>query len=123
MVALSVSRGFPVVASSAHHAVSVRMLLRDLEASTGLDALTEGERNVLAALVLCGGLSRTVRPGDLRQHPLAAGLTHPTYHRVLRGLVDRGIVDYRAEPREARGYLIIRDPAATAAPAGAMAAQ
>jgi DNA-binding MarR family transcriptional regulator len=90
------------------------MLLLDLEATTGLVELTEGERNVLAALVLCGGANALVRPSDLRQQPLAASLTHPTYHRMLRGLIERGIVSYSADDSGTRGYSIAWTPAQSA---------
>lgn len=79
----------------------------------GLNDLSEGERNLFAALVLCGGAGGCVKPGDLKQHPLAAGLTHPTYHRMLRGLVERGIVEYVAEPTDGRGYRIVWQAAVT----------
>ena len=87
--------------------MTVRLLLFELEAATGLRDLSEGERNVLAALVLLGGYNRPVKPGDLRQHALASGLTHPTYHRVLRGLQERGFVDYEASEEAGRGSRVM----------------
>jgi DNA-binding MarR family transcriptional regulator len=84
----------------------------ELESSTGLSDLSEGERNVLAALLLCGGASGAVPPGDLRRHVLAAGLTHPTYHRVLRGLLGRGLVRFDGHGAPERGYTLALDIAA-----------
>jgi uncharacterized membrane protein len=94
---------------SAQNVLSVRLALLDLEGSIGLVDLSEGERNVLAAIVLSGGAGAMVKPGDLRRHPLAAGLTHPTYHRTLRGLMEKGIIEYKADDATGRGYMIVWD--------------
>jgi hypothetical protein len=81
----------------------------DLETSTRLSELSEGARNVLSALVLCGGASDLVKPAELRGHPLAAALTHPTYHRAVRSLLEHGMITYRAEGAGARGYALVRE--------------
>lgn len=95
-----------VVRAQANTAVAVRLFLLDLETSIGIADLSEAERNVLAALILCGGVGGIVAPGVLRQHPLAAGLTHPTYHRVLRSLLERGMAVYQSEQSGERGYAL-----------------
>lgn len=82
-------------------------MLLDLEQSTGLAERSEGERNLLAALLLCGGLNGRVRPAQLKQHPLIADLTHPTYHRILRNLLDGGLIEYAPAEGEAKGYRIV----------------
>ena len=92
--------------SSVRNVLTVRFLLHDLETAAGLNDLTEGERNLLAALLLCGGTATPVKPGDLRQPPLAASLTHPTYHRTLRGLLERAIVEFCSDETGACGYVL-----------------
>lgn len=98
----------------AHNALAVRLLLQDMETAVGLDDLSEGERNLLSALVLCGGTAGIVTPGTLRQHPLVHGLTHPTYHRMLRSLIERGMVGLRTEPTGRRGYAVLWEVSAEA---------
>lgn len=92
---------------SARNVLSVRLALLDLEVSIGLVDLSEGERNVLAAIVLSGGPGALVKPRDLRSHQLAAGLTHPTYHRTLRGLMEKGFIEYTSNDATGRGYMIV----------------
>ena len=78
----------------------------DFETSTQLSNLTEAERSVLSALVLCGGTTDFVKPTELRRHPLSAALTHPTYHRAIRSLLQRGCITYSAEGTSGRGYAL-----------------
>ena len=102
------SPGAEIVVTAAQTAVRIRLLMLDLETSTQLSDLSEGARNVLSALVLCGGTSDFVKPADLRRHPLAAALTHPTYHRAVRSLLERGMITYSAEGNGGRGYALAR---------------
>ena len=95
----------------ADNALAVRLLLLDMETKAGLAELSEGELNMLSAIVLCGGVGEAVKPGELRQHPLVKTLTHPTYHRMLRSLIERGMVEYFADPDKGRGYSVTWKPA------------
>lgn len=87
-------------------AVSVRLSLMDLEDAIKLSGLSDAERNIFAALILSGGSERLVRPGTLRAHALAEALTHPTYHRALRSLIEQGYVEYTADIPDGRGYRV-----------------
>ena len=62
---------------------------------------------MLAALILLGGSEGLVKPADLRHQPPAASLTHPTYHRMLRSLIERGIIEYKSDVADKRGYAIV----------------
>lgn len=96
-------------------ALQTRLRLFELEQSSGIRGLSEGERNLLAAIVLCGRPSGAtavsgppaaglVAAGVLRQHPLVRRMTHPTYHRMLRDLIDRGMIEYATDSAGRRGY-------------------
>lgn len=89
------------------YAVRVRMLLHMVEENVGLDRLTDRQRDMLCAFV---GLERAgdgvVRSEDLRKHPLVAPMTHPTYHRTLRALIDMGLI--RPDPRTGNGSYLLQ---------------
>jgi hypothetical protein len=81
----------------------------DLEGSIDRTDLSEGERNVLATVVLRGRATAMVKSGDAEKHPLAAGLPRQTNHRPLRVLMEKGIVDYTADHATRPGSMFVRD--------------
>ncbi|MDT8856610.1 hypothetical protein RNZ50_16590 [Paracoccaceae bacterium Fryx2] len=89
------------------YVVEVRRMLTTMEAEIGLDRLSDKERDVLYAIsrLSVGGLP--VRSEAIRVHPLVAGMTHPTYHRALRALVEKGCISHA--PNTKAGSYIIDD--------------
>lgn len=87
-------------------AIDARLQLLYLEKAVGIADHSEGERNLLAAIALCRGVDGLAPSSELRRHPLVSRMTHPTYHRVLRGLIEKGHVDYETSKGRSRGYRI-----------------
>lgn len=85
-------------------------MLADFESEAGLEDLGEKERDLLYAFVRLGGMGMAVRSDAIRSHPLVAPMTHPTYHRTLRALLDMGIVSH-AEGTRSRSYVLVKWPA------------
>lgn len=86
-------------------------MLADFETEAGLQELGEKERDLLYAFVRLGAPGQPVRSDAIRSHPLVEPMTHPTYHRTLRSLLDMGLVSH-AEGTRSRSYVLVRLPAA-----------
>ncbi|MCC6007380.1 MAG: hypothetical protein JJU40_06865 [Rhodobacteraceae bacterium] len=88
-------------------AARTRILLHDMEAEIGLSDLTDRELRIVYAAVLVSEAGVPFRSDALRNHPLVARMTHPTYHRVLRGLIAKGLIAL-ATPYKAGHYVLRR---------------
>lgn len=98
--------GIPVI----DEALRSRLQLMLLEREAGIADRSDAERNLLAAIALSRGPDGLAPARDLRQHPLVRRMTHPTYHRVLRGLIERGYVEYETSQGRSRGYRLTLRP-------------
>lgn len=87
------------------YAVEVRQLLRAMEIEVGLEVLSNKERDVLYAVRRLTDDHGTARSDAIRAHPLVAAMTHPTYHRALRSLVEKGFLEH-APDTLAGAYMI-----------------
>ena len=87
-------------------ALKSRLQLFRLEQAVWIADRSDTERNLLAAIALTRGPDGLAPARDLRQHPLVSRMSHPTYHRVLRGLIDSGHIDYETARGRSRGYRI-----------------
>jgi hypothetical protein len=99
------------VTSVLSYAIEVRQMLADFEAEAGLEELGEKERDLLYAFVRLSTVGHPVRSDAIRSHPLVAPMTHPTYHRTLRSLLDLGFVSH-AEGTRSRSYVLVKWPVA-----------
>lgn len=86
-------------------AVRTRVALHDLEVEAGLTDLSDRERCMIYAAVQIAEPGTPFRSDALRRHPLVERLTHPTYHRILRGLIARGLIAL-ATPYRAGHYVL-----------------
>lgn len=86
-------------------------MLADFENEAGLEQLGEKERDLLYAFVRLACVGQPVRSDAIRSHPLVAPMTHPTYHRTLRALLDMGLVSH-ADGTRSRSYVLVRLPVA-----------
>lgn len=84
----------------------LRALLLEMETALGLLHLSPNERDVLYAInEVSAGATRTVRSDAIRAHPLAAAIPQATYHRALKSLVLRGLVQH-APDTKAGSYVV-----------------
>ena len=91
------------------YAIEVRQMLADSESEAGLEGLGDKERDLLYAFVRLAAVGQPVRSDAIRSHPLVATMTHPTYHRTLRSLLDLGFVAH-AEGTRSRSYVLVKAP-------------
>ena len=80
-------------------------MLAAFETEAGLVDLGEKERDMLYAFARLGPCGRAVRSDAIRSHELVVSMTHPTYHRTLRSLLDKGLVRH-AEGTRSRAYVL-----------------
>lgn len=86
----------------------LRALLFEMETAQGLTALSSSERDVLYAIVeVASGKARVSRSDAIRSHPLAAGIPQATYHRALKVLLEKGLIDHAPDTRA--GQYIARE--------------
>ena len=66
---------------------------QSMEEYLGLNALTQTDRQVLAAIVLVSGDGRTdALHGDIRTHRLVNTIPMPSFYRSIKTLIQKGIV-------------------------------
>ncbi|WP_081647693.1 hypothetical protein [Pseudorhodobacter ferrugineus] len=69
-------------------------MLREMERDFGLHDLSASELDVfLAANALAGNEGASVTSDDIHRHELASGLAQATYHRALKSLLSRGLLE------------------------------
>lgn len=87
----------------------LRALLLDMETALGLVELSPNERDVLYAInEVSAGVLKAARSDAIRAHPLAAAIPQATYHRALKSLVQRGLVQH-APDTKAGAYVVTRN--------------
>ena len=87
----------------------LRALLLEMETTLGLVELSPNERDVLYAInEVSAGVLRAARSDAIRAHPLAAAIPQATYHRALKSLVQRGLVQH-APDTKAGAYVVTRN--------------
>lgn len=86
----------------------LRALLLEMETALGLVELSPNERDVLYAInEVSAGLPKAAKSDAIRSHPLAAAIPQATYHRALKSLVQRGLVQH-APDTKAGAYVVTR---------------
>lgn len=84
----------------------LRDLLFGLEKDLGIDSLTPNELDILYAMrLLSDGDGQVVRSDAIRDHSLCSKIPRPTFHRSLRSLIEKGLVE-RAPKTRARAYVL-----------------
>ncbi|NEK25046.1 hypothetical protein GV827_22015 [Sulfitobacter sp. JBTF-M27] len=74
-------------------------MMRKMEQDVGLGELSNAELDVLlAAHAVTKGLGEAITSEQIRRHDLASDIAPATYHRALRSLLARGLID------KANGY-------------------
>jgi len=87
----------------------LRDLLYAMEYELGLTELTATERDVLLAFYahaqpdMSGRMVCRTEP--VRKHPTICRVSQPTFHRTLRRLLDRGLIE-RSDERRIGEYLL-----------------
>jgi DNA-binding MarR family transcriptional regulator len=89
-------------------AAKLRELLFQFEKDLGMGDLSWQERDILYAFQLAvgdGGPDTVVHSDTVRSYPTVAQITHSTYHRALKSLLDRGLIRH-APNRKAGAYVL-----------------
>ncbi|MBF9035407.1 hypothetical protein HKCCE2091_14265 [Rhodobacterales bacterium HKCCE2091] len=77
----------------------LRDVLHEMEQNLGFEGLTRKERDILLAFYANASLSEDfgfVSSTDrVRSHPTLESVSQPTFHRALRRLLERGMVERR----------------------------
>lgn len=90
--------------SDLSHVAMLRVLALSMETDLGLDRLSGDERNLIYAMsALTADGQETLRSDEMKRHPLCRRLSHPTFYRALRALLDKGYVS-RSGPRKTGTY-------------------
>ncbi|WP_415402121.1 MarR family transcriptional regulator [Tateyamaria sp. SN3-11] len=68
-----------------------------MEHDIGLNTLTRNERDIFLAFCACikdtGGGDATCSTDTVRANPIVADISQPTFHRTLRQLISRGLLE------------------------------
>ena len=87
----------------------LRCMLREMEQDVGLRDLTEMEMDVfLAAHAASGTEGSAITSDQIRRHELTSSLAQATYHRALRSLVAKGLIE-KVQGYKARHYIVRTD--------------
>lgn len=87
----------------------LRALLVQMETSLGLLDLSQNEKDVFYAISSIGDpMAVAVRSEAIRQHPLVINMPPASFHRALRGLIDRGLIGHAPQTRAGQ-YIILRE--------------
>ncbi|MGR3314337.1 hypothetical protein [Roseovarius indicus] len=90
--------------SELSHVAMLRVLITTMENDLGLDKLSGDERNLIYTMsALSSDGHENLRTEDMKKHPLCQNLSHPTFYRALRTLLDKGYVS-RAGSRKTGTY-------------------
>jgi predicted transcriptional regulator len=84
---------------------ALKQLVRSMERDLGFVGLTDAEKDIyLAAAEICdaGG---SVDTAQLRRHELTRDISRPTFHRALRKLLSRGLLQ-RVQGRKVGRYSV-----------------
>lgn len=91
----------------------LRELLIGMEQELGLDDLSQNEKDVFyAAQSVLGGKRDVAKSDEIRNHILVRSMTQPTFHRSLKSLVAKGLLDH-APNTKAGSYILARDAIAS----------
>ncbi len=89
-----------VVVLNIKSVAQLRALLLEVETALGLVDLSANERDILYAInEVSVGSPRTARSESIRTHPLAAAIPQASYHRALKSLVHRGLVEHAPDTK------------------------
>ena len=91
-------------ANDLSHIAKLRILVDSMEKDLGLDNLSADERKLLYAMsAMSSDGTDELRSDDMKRHPLCQELSHPTFYRTLKSLLEKGIVS-RSGPRKTGTY-------------------
>jgi DNA-binding MarR family transcriptional regulator len=80
---------------------NLRKVVHDMEVDLGLASLERKERDILLAFYATGKPhpehGMIARTEAVRQHPTLSDISQPTFHRALRRLVERGLINRPSE--------------------------
>ncbi len=85
---------------------NLKSILRSMEQDLGLDELSGTELDVLlVAQSLTRKVGDVVTSHDIRSHRFIEMFAPATFHRALRGLVDRGLLR-KADGAKTKSYIV-----------------
>ena len=70
--------------------ITLRKLVAEMEKDLGFDSLSEVEKVIILAASELQERDGLINSVKLRQHPLTAGMSRPTFFRVVRNLEMNG---------------------------------
>ncbi|SEN76083.1 hypothetical protein [Palleronia pelagia] len=83
----------------------LRVALHQMEATLGLNDMTRNERDVLCAFQYAGAEDGPVSSESAKSSDLLSSVSHATFHRSLRSLLEKGYVQLAPDHR-AKHYVI-----------------
>jgi hypothetical protein len=86
---------------------ALRNLLWQMEVEVGLEKLPQPQKDVYYAACLAADENEVVHSEAVKQQPLLAPMSRPTFYRALKELVEKGILVQESHSRDGR-YLVKR---------------
>ena len=81
----------------------LKRMLRMMEADLGMTDLSQDEKDILAAVFELRDANGYFESDSVRSHELTSSVSHGTFFRALRSLVERGLIE-KGEGRQRKLY-------------------
>lgn len=85
----------------------LRSMLWQMEVEVGLETLSQHQRDLYYAACLVADEDQVIHTDEVRNHPMLAPMSRPTFYRALKELVEKGFLAATG-PRKDGRYLIKR---------------
>lgn len=86
---------------------ALRNMLCQMEIEVGLERLPQPQKDVYYAACLAANTNKLVHTDDVKQHPMLALMSRPTFYRALKELVDKNFLANAGHRKDGR-YLVKR---------------
>lgn len=86
---------------------ALRNMLWQMEVEVGLEKLPQPQKDVYYAACLAADDNRLVHSDSVKQQPMLALMSRPTFYRALKELVDKNFLVHAGQRQDGR-YLVQR---------------
>lgn len=86
---------------------ALRNMLWQMEVEVGLEELPQPQKDVFYAACLTADDNQLVHSDTVKQHPMLALMSRPTFYRALRELVEKDLLVHAGQRKDGR-YLVKR---------------
>lgn len=83
--------------------IHLKKMLRMMEADLGLSELSQDEKDIMAAVFELHDANGYFESDSVRSHELTSSVSHGSFFRALRSLVERGLIE-KGEGRQRKLY-------------------